>query len=156
MISQESRVNSFSDAVFSIAMTLLVLEVFIPSYKELQTGNTLQILQNRVPSFIGLIVSFMVTALYWIANMRIFKFASTIDSKILWYNFLLLFFILLLPFSTAFYVKGFTYQDSFAFYCFSLSAIGFFNLLLNIYIVKKEKGKTGIKPTLGKFMKIGL
>lgn len=83
MISQESRVHSFSDAVFSIAMTLLVLEVFIPSYKELQTGNTLQILQNRIPSFIGLIVSFMVTALYWIANMRIFKFASTIDSKIL-------------------------------------------------------------------------
>jgi hypothetical protein len=28
--------------------------------------------------------------------------------------------------------------------------------LLNIYIVKKEKGKTGITPTLGKFMKIGL
>jgi uncharacterized membrane protein len=137
-------------------MTLLVLEVFIPSYKELQTGNTLQILQNRIPSFIGLIVSFMVTALYWIANMRIFKFASTIDSKILWYNFLLLFFILLLPFSTAFYVKGFTYQGLFAFCCFSLSAIGFFNLLLNIYIVKKEKGKTGITPTLGKFMKIGL
>ena len=52
-------------------MNLLVLEVFIPSYKELQTGNTLQILQNRIPSFIGLIVSFMVTALYWIANMRI-------------------------------------------------------------------------------------
>lgn len=84
------------------------------------------------------------------------KFASTIDSKILWYNFLLLFFIVLLPFSTAFYVKGFTYQGLFAFCCFSLSAIGFFNLLLNIYIVKKEKGKTGITPTLGKFMKIGL
>ena len=134
----KSRVHSFSDAVFSIAMPLLVLEVFIPGNKELQTGNTVQILQNRIPSYIGLIVSFMVTALYWKANMRIFKFSSTIDSKILWDNFLLLFFILLLPFSTAFYVKGFTYQGLFAFCCFSLSAIGFFNLLLKKKKVKQE------------------
>ncbi|MDP5093505.1 MAG: TMEM175 family protein [Polaribacter sp.] len=150
----KSRVISFSDAVFSIAMTLLVLEVVIPSYKELQTGNTLVILQNRIPSFIGLVVSFMVTALYWIAHMRIFKFTSTIDSKILWYNILLLFFIVLLPFSTAFYVKGFGYKGPFAFYCFNLAGIGFFNYLLNIYIPKKEKGLTGITPTLAKYFKL--
>lgn len=149
----KARVISFSDAVFSIAMTLLVLEVVIPSYKEIQTGNTLRILQNRIPSFIGLVVSFMVTALYWIAHMRIIKYVSTIDSKILWYNILLLFFIVLLPFSTAFYVKGFTYKGPFAFYCFNLAAIGFFNFMLNIYIPKKEKGKTGITPLLAKFIK---
>ena len=50
-IFDKSRFISFSDAVFSIAMTLLVLEVVIPSYSELQTGNTLLILQNRIPSF---------------------------------------------------------------------------------------------------------
>lgn len=149
----KARVISFSDAVFSIAMTLLVLEVVIPNYKEIQTGNTLRILQNRIPSFIGLVVSFMVTALYWIAHMRIIKYVSTIDSKILWYNILLLFFIVLLPFSTAFYVKGFTYKGPFAFYCFNLAAIGFFNFMLNIYIPKKEKGKTGITPLLAKFIK---
>ncbi|WP_397446511.1 TMEM175 family protein [Polaribacter sp. R77954] len=149
----KARVISFSDAVFSIAITLLVLEVVIPSYKELQPGNTLQILQNRIPSFIGLVVSFMVTALYWIAHMRIFKFTSTIDRKILWYNMFLLFFIVLLPFSTAFYVKGFMLKGPFAFYCFNLAAIGFFNLMLNVYITKKEKGKTGITTAFAKFIK---
>ena len=150
----KGRVISFSDAVFSIAMTLLVLEVVIPSYKELQTGDTLQILQNRIPSFIGLVVSFMVTALYWIAHMRIMKHVSTINSKLLWYNILLLFFIVLLPFSTAFYVKGFDFVGPFAFYCFNLSAIGFFNYLINVYVTKKEKGLTGITSVLGKYYKI--
>ena len=90
----KARVISFSDAVFSIAMTLLVLEVVIPSYKELKTGDTMLILQNRIPSFIGLVVSFLVTAIYWIAHMRIIKYVSTIDAKVLWYNIGLLFFIL--------------------------------------------------------------
>ncbi|MBG7612346.1 DUF1211 domain-containing protein [Polaribacter sp. BAL334] len=152
-IFDKSRFISFSDAVFSIAMTLLVLEVVIPSYSELQTGNTLLILQNRIPSFIGLIVSFLVTAIYWIGHMRIMKYASTIDTKILWYNIFLLFFIVLLPFSTAFYVKGFSYKGPFAFYCFNLAAIGFFNFLLNIYIPKKEKGLTGITPILATYFK---
>lgn len=149
----KGRVISFSDAVFSIAMTLLVLEVVIPSYKEISLGNTLQVLKNRIPSFIGLVVSFLVTAIYWIAHMRIFKYVSTIDSKVLWYNILLLFFIVLLPFSTAFYVKGFNYIGPFAFYCFNLAAIGFFNYLINVYVVKKEKGLTGVSPVLGKYLK---
>ena len=150
----KGRVISFSDAVFSIAMTLLVLEVVIPSYNELKTGNTLIILKNRIPSFIGLIVSFIVTALYWVAHMRIMKYVSTINSKLLWYNILLLFFIVLLPFSTAFYVKGFSYNGPFAFYCFNLAAIGFFNYLMNVYVAKKEKGLTGISPVLGRYFKI--
>lgn len=153
-IFDKGRVIGFSDAVFSIAMTLLVLEVVIPSYNELKTQDTWLILQNRIPSFIGLIISFFVTALYWISHMRIMKFVSTINSKLLWYNILLLFFIVLLPFSTAFYVKGFTAIGPFAFYCFNLSAIGFFNFLINFYVVKKEKGKTGISSALGKYFKL--
>jgi uncharacterized membrane protein len=153
-IFDKNRVIGFSDAVFSIAMTLLVLEVVIPSYKELQTGDTLKVLQNRIPSFIGLVVSFMVTAIYWISHMRIIKYVSTINSKLLWLNIFLLFFIVLLPFSTAFYVKGFTYNGPFAFYCFNLSAIGFFNLLINFYVIKKEKGLTGITVTLSKYYKL--
>jgi uncharacterized membrane protein len=152
-IFDKGRVISFSDAVFSIAMTLLVLEVVIPSYKEIRSGNTWVILQNRIPSFIGLVVSFMVTALYWISHMRIMKYVTTINNKLLWYNIMLLFFIVLLPFSTAFYVKGFDYIGPFAFYCFNLSAIGFFNYLINVYVVKKENGETGITTTLGKYFK---
>jgi len=150
----KARVISFSDAVFSIAMTLLVLEVVIPSYKELKTGDTLLILRNRIPSFIGLVVSFMVTTIYWVSHMRITKHVSVVNNKLLWLNIFLLFFIVLLPFSTAFYVKGFSYNGPFAFYCFNLSAIGLFNFLINYYVIKKEKGLTGITSTLGKYYKL--
>ena len=152
-IFDKQRVISFSDAVFSIAITLLVLDIVAPTYKELKAADTLQILQNRIPSIIGLIVSFIVIALYWVAHMRIMKYVSTINKKILRYNIFLLFFIVLLPFSTAFYVRGFMLKGPFAFYCFNLSAIGFFNYLLNIYIPKKEKGLTGITSVLAKYFK---
>jgi uncharacterized membrane protein len=149
----KSRVINFTDAVFSIAVTLLVLEVAIPSYKEFTTYETFEILRIRTPSFIGLIVSFMVIALYWINHMRIFKYVSTVNTKLLWYTIFLLFFIVLLPFSTGFYVKGFNYVGPFVFYCFNLSAIGLFNYLLTVAITKKEKGLTGITPVLGKYFK---
>jgi uncharacterized membrane protein len=149
----KSRVISFTDAVFSIAVTLLVLEVAIPGYKEFKTYDTLEIIQRRTPSFIGLIVSFLVITLYWINHLRIFKYVSTIDTKLLWYTIFLLFFVVLLPFSTGFYVKGFNYVGPFVFYCFNLSAIGLFNLLINVYVSKKEKSLTGITPMLAKYFK---
>lgn len=149
----KSRVINFTDAVFSIAVTLLVLEIVIPSYNEFRTYNTLEILQNRIPSFIGLIVSFMVIALYWINHVRIFKYVTSVDTRLLWYTIFLLFFIILLPFSTGFYVKGFDYVGPFVFYCFNLSAIGLFNFLINVYVPKKEKELTGITPNLAKYFK---
>jgi uncharacterized membrane protein len=134
-------------------MTLLILEIGIPTVKALNEGGTLKVLANRIPSFIGLVVSFFVTALYWVAHMRITKHVSSIDKKLLWLHIYLLFFIVLLPFSTAFYVGGFNFSGPFVFYCFNLSAIGLINYLMNAYVIKKEKGETGISPVLGSYYK---
>nr|WP_321235033.1 TMEM175 family protein [uncultured Psychroserpens sp.] len=142
----KNRVISFSDAVFSIAMTLLVLEVGIPSIKAIGVKSTWELLENRIPSFIGLLVSFLVTALYWVSHLRTMKFVSSVDSKLLWLNIFLLLFIVLMPFSTGFYVGGFNYVGPFVFYCFNLSAIGLFNFLLIRYVLKKEKGHPELKP----------
>mgnify|MGYP000551341853 CR=1 FL=1 len=149
----KSRVIAFSDAVFSIAITLLVLEVAVPTAQSISKYGTCDLLAARIPNFIGLIVSFFVTALYWIAHMRITKYASSIDTKLLWINIGVLFFIVLLPFSTGFYVSGFDYTGPFVFYCFNLSGIGFFNYLMIRCIIKKEKGKTGLSKYKGKLEK---
>ncbi|MCK8481392.1 TMEM175 family protein [Psychroserpens algicola] len=142
----KSRVINFSDAVFSIAMTLLVLEVGIPSIKAISSNSTWVILQNRIPSFIGLVVSFLVTALYWVSHLRSMKYVTTVDAKLLWLNIFLLLFIVLMPFSTGFYVTGFNLVGPFVFYCFNLSAIGLFNFLLIRYIMKKEKSNPELTP----------
>ena len=129
LISKD-RINSFSDAIFSIAMTLLILEIDIPSYAELKEFGTINALAKRVPSFIGFLVSFLVTAIYWIEYVRIMKFATTIDKSLFRLNILLLLFIVLMPFSTAFFVEGFNINGSFVFYTFNLALIGLINYLI--------------------------
>jgi uncharacterized membrane protein len=135
---ERSRIISFIDAVFSIAMTLLVLEVAIPTYEAVNVQGTWTVLGNLVPNFIGFVVSFLVTALYWVAQLRIMTYVEHFDNKLLWLNILLLFFVVLMPFSTSFYVGGFTLLGPFVFYSFNLSAIGFFNYLIVRYVVNMK------------------
>ena len=142
-----------SDAVFSIAITLLVLDVGIPALKSISSNSIWTILGSRLPNFIGLVVSFFVIAIYWVAHLRHMKFVSDVDGKLLWLNIFLLFFIVLLPFSTGFYVVGINYNGPFVFYCFNLSAVALFNFLIINYINKKEKAQTGLTPLLGKWHK---
>jgi len=150
----KGRVVSFTDAIFSIAMTLLVLEITIPSALAVKEYGTLQILETLIPSFIGLVVSFFVTALYWIAHLRIMKYVTTIDNKLLWLNIFLLLFIVLMPFSTAFYVSGYNFNGPFIFYCFNLSAIGLFNFLIVSYVVKSENQESGLTTILSQKLKL--
>ena len=149
----KGRVIGFSDAVFSIAMTLLVLEIAPPLSNAIKSKGTLGVLNDLIPSFIGFIVSFFVTAFYWIAHMRITKYVSKIDYKLLWVNIFLLLFVILLPFSTAFYVNGFNYVGPFVFYCFNLSGLGFFIYYLLICVIKKEKGANGLTPLVARWHK---
>jgi len=149
----KSRVAAFCDAVFSIAMTLLVLEIDVPSTKILNSSSMQQILAERIPNFIGLLVSFMVTALYWVSHLRIFKYVSIIDDRLLWTNIFLLLFVVLLPFSTAIYVGGFNSTGPFIFYCINLILIGLFNFLLIHAVSKKEMGNLGMTKQIANWLK---
>ena len=153
-IFDKSRVINFIDAVFSIAVTLLVLDIAIPTYSEMKQYNTLEILSRRIPSFIGLFISFMVIILYWVGHLRVMKFVKDMTNKLLWFNVFMLLFIVLLPFSTAFYVMGFNMEGPFAFYCFNLSAIGLFNFLITNYIVNREKENPNMTQPLAKYLKL--
>lgn len=139
----KSRVINFSDAVFSIAMTLLVLEVAVPSFSEIRSQNLGQVLTNRIPDFIGLFVSFLVSGLYWVAHLRIMRYVSAVNGRLLWINIFLLLSIVLLPFSTALFVNGFDYAGPFMFYCLNLAVIGILNNWMLWYVYRKEKGETG-------------
>lgn len=152
-IYDKSRVTAFCDAVFSIAMTLLILEIDVPDSSIINNESLGDILSSRIPSFIGFLVSFMVIALYWVSHLRIFKYVTSISDKLLWINILLLLFVVLLPFSTALYVGGFNANGPFVFYCLNLVFLGSFNLLLISYISKKEMGKNGMTPIIGKWLK---
>ena len=101
---QRERIALFSDAVFAIAITLLIIEIQPP---ELHGGHTADYklvdwLNGSIPKFIGFFVSFWVIGLYWMAHHRLFKFVVHSNQKLLTNNLLFLMPIVIMPFSTAF------------------------------------------------------
>lgn len=100
----------------------------MPSLNELSTRPFGEILTNRIPDFIGLLVSFLVSALYWVGHLKLFRFVSEVNSKLLWLNIYFLLAIVVLPFSTAMFVNGFDRQGPFTFYCFNLPLIAILTL----------------------------
>ncbi len=102
---QLDRLILFSDAVFAIAITLLVIEIKIPDLhkEEVSDRALLNALGHLIPKFIGFIISFMLIGLYWTVHHRMFGFVTNFDKKLLWMNLIFLFFIALMPFSTGFY-----------------------------------------------------
>ena len=101
---QRERIALFSDAVFAIAITLLVIEIQPP---ELHGGHTadsklVNWLLGNMQRFFGFFVSFWVIGLYWMAHHRLFRFVVHSNSKLLTNNLLFLMPIVIMPFSTAF------------------------------------------------------
>ncbi len=149
----KSRVASFSDAVFSIAITLLILDIDTPSAEDIYTIPFHQILRDRIPDFIGLLVSFLVIAVYWTSHLRVYKYVTKVNAKLLWINIFLLLFVVFLPFSTAVYVDGFTSQGPFVFYCANLVFLGLFNFIMVYYITKTERSNAEMTPILSSWLR---
>jgi len=102
---QLERMILFSDAVFAIAITILVIEIKVPEIpKELVTEQKLlQSLDHLIPKFIGFLISFMIIGLYWQVHHRMFGFVVNYTKRTLWLNLFFLLAVVLMPFSTAFY-----------------------------------------------------
>jgi uncharacterized membrane protein len=94
------RVIFFSDAVFAIAITLLVLDVRLPD-----AGNTdagfVDALRTVAPSLAAFALSFAVIAAFWIGHMRTFRAIIRTTPALVALNIVFLAFIALLPFPTA-------------------------------------------------------
>lgn len=133
------RTIFFSDAVFAIAMTLLVLEIKLPSIAEAQSLGIDDILINRIPNFICFVISFIVTALFWRSHMVTCTYVKTVSNRFVWINIWLLLFVVVMPFTTALYANyGFMDNIAFSFYCLNIAVIGIFNYWLMNHVIKTE------------------
>src|SRR5437660_409606 len=101
---QLERMILFSDAVFAIAITLLVIEIKVPPIdRHIATDDMLlKALDDMMPKFIGFFLSFIIIGAYWINHHRIFGYVISYSRQLLWINLLFLLMIVLMPFSTAF------------------------------------------------------
>ena len=148
------RINNFCDAVFAIAMTLLILEIKVPNHEDMQTLGLLGCLQKLIPSFLGFLISFLVTAVYWRAHLSMAKFAKSYDNRQFWLTVWLLQFIVLLPFSTALISEYFGNNHAWIFYSANLVLIGLFHSLMVVNIIKKEGHSKELTPLHARWMKM--
>jgi uncharacterized membrane protein len=92
-----NRLEAFSDGVFAIAITLLVLEIHVP---ERPKEGLARALLDQWPVYASYVVSFFVIGIIWINHHAVFDHLVRVDRAMLFLNLLLLFWIALLPWPT--------------------------------------------------------
>jgi uncharacterized membrane protein len=90
----KDRLESFSDGVFAIVMTILVLELKVPH------GSTFEALRPLLPVFLTYVLSFVYLAIYWNNHHHMLHTVHKVNGRILWANMHLLFWLSLIPFTT--------------------------------------------------------
>jgi uncharacterized membrane protein len=126
------RLVFFSDAVFAIAITLLVIEIHVPHLpKGSSDAAHLQALANLIPSFVGYFVSFMVVGLFWMGHHRAFTLAAQYSPRILGWNMALLGVIAFMPFVTAYVSANIQQRVPTIAYCVAMLVAALLNFQTN-------------------------
>jgi uncharacterized membrane protein len=97
-----TRLEAFSDGVFAIAITLLVLEIRLPDEHRIEElGGLAQALLGLWPSYAGYVISFVTIGIMWANHHNVIRMMARVDHGLMVWNLLLLMAISFTPFSTA-------------------------------------------------------
>ncbi|MBS1921143.1 MAG: DUF1211 domain-containing protein [Bacteroidetes bacterium] len=91
----KGRLEAFSDGVFAIIITIMVLEMKVPHGADLQSLFSIKYV------FLSYVLSFTYVAIYWNNHHHMMHAATRVSGGVLWMNILLLFWLSLIPFTTA-------------------------------------------------------
>ena len=138
-MNENSRIEAFSDGVFAIAITLLVLELKVPPVASVHSISDLwNGLIHLWPSYFAFTLSFGILLVSWVNHHYLFNILDKSSRPFLYANGFLLFTITFMPFPTALlaeYISTDYAKPAIAFYCFGgvINSIGW-NLLLHTLI----------------------
>jgi uncharacterized membrane protein len=131
--SETLRLETFADAVFAIAITLLIIEIHVPPREEvLAVGGLAPALAHLWPSYLGYLVSFVVIGIMWANHHNLMKLIDRVDHGFITLNLMLLMCVAFLPFPTAVMAEHLTDEHeratAVAFYCgaFTVTAVFYF------------------------------
>ncbi len=100
--SSTNRLEAFSDGVFAIAITLLILEIHVPHAEELRVaGGLWRALAHEWPSLVGFVISCVTLGIMWINHHAMFEYIRRADRRLMIVNVLFLMAISFVPFPTA-------------------------------------------------------
>ena len=98
MQNETSRIEAFSDGVFAIAITLLILDVHVPTIAQ---GSLSAALVRQWPTYVAYLISFAFIGIMWVNHHRLFNHIRRSDNGLMFLNLLLLLGVSVVPFPTA-------------------------------------------------------
>jgi uncharacterized membrane protein len=122
---------AFSDGLFAIAMTLLIVAIAVPEISDGDSiGDLADALNDLTPELISFFISFAVIGRYWLAHHQFFSLLSSVDQALLGLNLIYLAFIAFLPFPTALLGDYFENPLSIAIYATNVAAVSGMEVVL--------------------------
>lgn len=146
----KSRLEAFSDGVIAIIITIMVLELKIPH------GSSWHELSALWPVLLSYSVSFVVLGIYWGNHHHLVHTISNVNSKIMWANLHLLFWLSLIPFATGWMGENNFDKNTVAVYAILAAICGFAYYVLLTTIKHNENHNEELKKVLEKQSKKGL
>jgi uncharacterized membrane protein len=141
------RVLFFSDAIFAIAITLLVLEIRVPGF----AGNPAKEIVAARQNILSFAISFVVIGVFWMGHHSISRYISAFDRRLIALNLLFLGTIAFLPFPTGLLFEHTNGPDPWAstvFYAGCIAAAGLAELAIWLYASSNHLLADGTSPVL--------
>ena len=143
----KTRLEAFSDGVFAILITILVLELKLPH------GDDLHALSKVAPVFCAYVLSFVYIGIYWNNHHHMLHITDRVDGRILWANLHLLFWLSLVPFSTGWLGESHLAPWPAAVYGIVLFCAGIAYLVLQTAIVAHQGPHSKLAAAVGRDLK---
>ncbi|MFB6164370.1 MAG: TMEM175 family protein [Haloarculaceae archaeon] len=141
---ESARVLALSDGVIAIVITLLVLEITVPTLPPGAPATAVpQLVFEQWPDFLGFALSFLVVGLYWVLHRRTFLYIETYERGVVWLNLCFLLFVALVPYATSVFT---TYPSGLgvAVLSVALAATGFSLALVWVYASRRDLLAAGL------------
>ena len=146
----KTRLEAFSDGVLAIIITIMVLELKVPH------GAALADLQPLINVFVSYLMSFIFIGIYWGNHHHLLHTVHHVNSKIIWANMHLLFWLSLIPFSTAWMGENHFSKLPVGVYGINLLGCAISYTILQLVIMSHYTHSTSLTEALKKQEKKGI
>jgi len=134
-----TRVTAFSDGLFTIAATLLVVSIEVPNIPDADVSRQLpHILDDVLPQLLSYFISFAVIVLFWFRHHALFGRVHTHDARFVALNMVFLAFIAVLPFPTE--LVGKYGEESISVVVYALNVLVLSGLLTALFVYSARVG----------------
>ncbi len=137
-LMNKTRLEAFSDNVFAIAVTLLILNVKLPDAGKETDHQLGHVLVRILPTVATFGFSFLVISMFWVAHHRIFSFVKVVNNTLLWLNVIYLLFVALIPFPASLIAQNPLLPISIILYSGALLIISIMQLIILTYLLRNE------------------